>query len=298
MEPMRTTASRRADGERIAALGRCVVFVLAISRLDGVPDSGAAQLEAIHRWTDARGFERLGDLHALKAAQADRATATALFLALTAEEWPVGLVPVFEIEGTNGFELRRLPPVGRENNTEPVFLALPLPDELDTTRIAGRWTCTATRPNGSDAWFAWDLTMLDDRVAGRFDSQSEFRVARLAGGVFRTNQIELVVEYAGESYALIGSWRDGKMRGQWRRKDDSESGAWQATRPPETYPRVPDTEAVPLHEWRHPVDGTRRYTISTKAPGAGWLRTPRPICRVWKPAPATSPGQREPAPKN
>ena len=232
---MRTTASRRLERERFrcVSLGSCFIVALGISRLHAAADLGTAQLQPIYQWIDTRGFERHGDMHALKAAQSDRAAARASFFALTAEEWPAGLVPVFEVEGTNGFELRRLPPVGRENNTEPLFLALPLHDEPDTTRIAGRWSCTATRPSGSDAWFAWDLSALGDRVAGRFDPQSEFRVARLAGGAFRTNQIDLVIEYVGESYALTGAWRDGMMRGQWHREDDSESGTWQATRPPE-----------------------------------------------------------------
>ncbi len=206
--------------------------------------------------------------------------------------WP-GLVPLFGVERDGRFELRRRPPRGQEAFTDPFFYALPLPDETDAARLAGRWQCTATR-NGSESWFVWELTMDGTNVAGRFDAHSDYRVAHLTGGAFHSNRLTLMAEYFMDRYEISGQWRDGAMSGQWRRTDDSENGIWRATREGSAVTNLPALGPVPLHEFRRASDETRRYSTAPLLDEPGWVRVPRPLGLVW-PAPAQSNAPPRPA---
>jgi hypothetical protein len=206
-----------------------------------------------------------------------------VFLAVTTNTWPAGLVPLFAVEKTNRVELRRRAAAGQENSSEPLFFALPPADESAAARIAGRWECLGTRGTGTKEFFGWDLAVEGDSVTGRFDQFTDFRFARIGGGSFRSNRLELRVEYLMDAYLVKGSWHDGKMAGQWTRIDESESGVWEATRPAVILPAV--TNLVALYEWKRD-DGARRYLVETETAGDGWQRAVRPLCRVWR-APTT-----------
>lgn len=207
----------------------------------------------------------------------------AAFLALPPTNWWPELVPVFGVDKEDSFELRRRPPRGQENFTEPLFFALPLRDEPDAARIAGRWECTAKR-DGTENWFAWELTAETDKLAGRFDQGTDYRVAFITGGTFRSNRFTLTVEHNADRYELSGDWRDGALSGDWRHLEHSEKSTWQAKRlsqpPASDNPR----DAVPLYEFRRVADGARRYSVESKLPESGWERQPRPLCRVWRAA--------------
>lgn len=204
------------------------------------------------------------------------------FLAVTTNSWPAGLVPVFLVEKTNRFELRRHAPRGLENSTEPLFFALPLEDEPEASRIAGRWECHATRGDGSEVRLGWELAADAGKVSGRFDQNTDYRFAFVTGGSFRSNRLELHVEHGMDAYLLAGQWRDGRLEGQWRRADDAEQGNWEALRS-ETRP-LPDGEIVALYEWRRASDGALRYGVEKDPVGTDWERMARPLCRVWKAA--------------
>lgn len=203
------------------------------------------------------------------------------FLAVCTNNWPAGLVPVFAIEKTNRVELRRRPALGQENSSEPLFYALPPEDEPDATKIAGRWECLGIRASGTKEFFGWDLSIEGEKVAGRFDQFTDFRFGRIAGGTFRSNQLELRIEYIMDAYLVKGAWRDGKLKGDWTRVDESENGAWEATRPPAALPT--STNLVALYEWRRSTDNARRYLIEGEKLPDTWRRSTRPLCRVWKP---------------
>src|SRR5215204_733041 len=158
------------------------------------------------------------------------------FLAVCTNNWPTGLVPVFAVEKTNRVELRRRPALGQENFSEPLFFALPPDDEPDATKVAGRWECLGIRDTGTKDFFSWDLALEGENVAGRFDQFTDFRFARIAAGSFRSNELQLRVEYMDAVYLVRGAWADGKYKGHWTRAGESETGAWEAARPATALP--------------------------------------------------------------
>lgn len=238
----------------------------------------APTTEPVYRWTHSDGSERFATREQLHLDKRHLTNTAPAFLAVAPGKcWP-GLVALFEVELAGRFELRRRPLRGQESFTDPVFFALPLEDEPVAAKMAGRWEVTATRGSGSEAWFQWELTTEGDKIYGRFDQNADYRVAHLAGGTFRSNQVELVADYMQNKYVLTGEWRDGKMRGTWRETEDAEKGRWEASRVPATSPQ-PTGELVPLYEWQR--EATRRYSIDS--PGPGWTKASRPLCKVWKP---------------
>lgn len=203
------------------------------------------------------------------------------FLALPPTNWWPGLVPVFGVEREDRFELRRTPPRGQENFTEPLFFALPPEDEPDAARIVGRWECSATREGGTESWFTWELTADGDKLAGRFDQGTDYRVASVAGGTFRSNRFTLNIEYNLDRYELTGEWRDGALSGRWRQVGESENGAWEAKRVPQPAATNSFRAAVALHEFRRASGNTRHYSTEPALPETGWERAARPLFRVW-----------------
>jgi hypothetical protein len=238
---------------------------------------------------------RLGSLHhatnsdgALRMVTRDDAAARkwsagpAAFRAVTSATWPEGLVPVFAVEHDDGrWELRRLPPRGTENYTEPLFFALPGEDEPEAAQITGTWNCAATNAIGTKHFLAFELAAERGRIAGRFDQNAEYRVAYIGGGTFASNRFHLLVEYSNDRYTLDGEWRNGALAGKFHQHEGSDRGSWSAERPPR--PELPTAGVLlPLHEWRRDGGDARSYSTGTNAPGPGWVRAPRPLCRVWE----------------
>ena len=203
------------------------------------------------------------------------------FFAVTTNVWPAELVPIFAIEKTNRVELRRRPALGEENSSEPLFYALPPADEPEATKIVGRWECLGVRGTGTREFFGWDLCLEGENVAGRFDQFTDFRFARVVGGTFRSNQFEMRIEYIMDAYLVKGTWREGSMKGEWTRIDESENGTWEATRPRFVVP--PATNLGALYEWRR-GDQARCYRLEDEKLSPEWKRGARPLCRVWKAA--------------
>lgn len=202
----------------------------------------------------------------------------AAFRAVCTNQWLPGLVPMFLVERRGQIELRRRPLRGQENTTEPLFFALPLEDEADAQRLAGRWECNAIRGNNTRADMGWELTMDGTNVVGRFDQYSEYRYAFVTGGTFQSNRLELKVEYISDIYMILGEWQNGQLVGTWRQNNDGEKGTWKAYR--DTVVTFSANGSVALYEFRN---GTaRRYAFEDEKPGAGWERGSRALCRVWR----------------
>ena len=115
---------------------------------------------------------------------------------------------------------------------------------------------------------------------GRFDQNTQYRVAFIAGGTFRSNRIEFRVEYQADVYLLTGRWQDGMMKGEWRQVEQMSRGTWQATRPEQNIPATKNV--VPLYEWRRASDDARRYVVEGERMEPGWERAARPLCLVWR----------------
>lgn len=206
-----------------------------------------------------------------------------LFRAVTIREarWPAGLVPVFEVEREGRFELRRLPPRGRENSTEPLCFILPRADEPDAARLAGWWDIRAVGFDGIKRWLGMELAVDVERVAGRLDQLTDYRFAYVTGGHWRTNTLTLAVEYINDRYELTATWHDGRLSGAWRRTDDADRGTWEAARPEDAPPKPAADDTVPLFEWRR-GDGSRRYALEPGPAGEGWSQVTPPLGRVWR----------------
>ncbi len=204
-----------------------------------------------------------------------------LFMAVAGNEWPTGLVPVFAVVKANRVELRRQGLSGEENSTEPLFFALPPEDEPNAAKVAGRWECRAVRATDSTNFLVWELAAELEKVSGRFNQDSEYRVAFITGGTFRSNRLELRVEYLRDAYVLTGEWQEGKLKGDWRRTDEEERGTWEAIR--EAVRPPPRGEIVGLFEWRRASDNARYYAVEGEEMTTNWERSPRPLCRVWRP---------------
>jgi hypothetical protein len=239
----------------------------------------ALRLEPILQVARAEGHRLINQSmrHVLKNTDQNISTA---FVAVVATEWPANLVPVFAVETAETFELRRLPPRGQENYTEPLFFALPPEDETNALKITGKWSGLAANAQRSNHSPDWELAIDGERVAGRFDPHGEYRVAFMSGGVFRSNRLQLTVEYINDRYILDGVWRHGRLSGTWRQVDESEHGTWEASRPA-SMPRVQGAaNSIPLFEWKRGKE--RRYSVLTNLHETGWQRSGRPLGRVWK----------------
>jgi hypothetical protein len=112
----------------------------------------AAELQPVYRHKDKLVTTEDCDFPKLKTHLEGMA-----FHAVVTNVWPAGLVPIFGIEKTNQFELRRRPARGKEKATEPLFFALPPEDEPDAAKIAGRWELEAVRFSGSKEYPVWEL---------------------------------------------------------------------------------------------------------------------------------------------
>lgn len=227
----------------------------------------------------ADGLERIARADAADSSNAHEKLGPG-FTAIVGDRCPAGLVPIFSVESDGRFELRRLPPRGQENDSEPLFFALPRVNEPHATNIAGVWSCSATNAQGYKHYPEWELAVDGEHVAGRFVPQSEYRVAFITGGTFRSNAFELRVEYNDDRYLLSGHWKSGALAGRWRQLDDSQRGTWHATREPAESFAMPAGEIIALIEWQH--GKRRRYSVETQMSEPGWQRAAEPLCRVWR----------------
>ena len=247
---------------------------LARMKLDPLP------LEPVFQIKEAGGRHRLVTRQELGFEKLEPRLGSPVFLAVITNEWPTGLVPVFGVEKAHEVELRRRSLAGEENTSEPLFFALPPEDETDAAKVAGRWECRAIRNTDSKKFLVWELAAEMEKISGRFDQGTEYRVASIAGGTFRSNRFELRVEYLRDAYVLTGDWRDGKLKGDWRRTDDEEHGTWEAAREEGRPP--PRGEIVRLYEWRRASDNARHYAVEGEKMAADWERSRRALCRVWR----------------
>jgi hypothetical protein len=201
------------------------------------------------------------------------------FRAIVQRDWPSGLLPLFPVEKAGRFELRRLPPKGRENFTDPLFFVLPLPHDTNAARIAGRWAVQSINRENHRHRLNLDLAVDGERVGGRLDQDSDYRFAYVTDGQWRTNHLTLVIEYIRDRYELTADLRNATLTGTWRRTDDTDQGVWEATRlhPPVL---VSAGDSVPLHEWRN-QDGHRRYLTNATTDAPGWHRIDPPLGGVW-----------------
>jgi hypothetical protein len=128
-----------------------------------VPKTASPPIEPVYRLKISDGKQRFLTRGEITVGKLESRVDGMSFLAVCTNDWLPGLVPIFAVEKTNRFELRRRPQRGHENSSEPLFFALPPEDEPNATCIAGRWQCDAVRGDNSKAFLAWELTLDGDR---------------------------------------------------------------------------------------------------------------------------------------
>jgi hypothetical protein len=235
-------------------------------------------LRPIHR-IQVNGQERLDVL-------SEQTNQAGAFYAVVTNQWPSGLAPIFAVELNGKWELRRRPARGQENFTEPLFFALAPADEPNAAKLNGNWSCRAISEDGSKNHPGMELLLEGESVAGRFDPNTDYRFAFITSGRFRADELELRVEYIKDSYVLNGKWSNGRIKGTWVKSDQSDKGTWEGERAPASAATELEPEKskgpVALYEWRRPAEDVKRYELERKDPGKGWVRSERPLCRVWK----------------
>lgn len=209
-------------------------------------------------------------------------TAGIAFHAVVTNTWFPGLVPLFGIQRAGTWQLRRRPPSGQENITEPLFFALPCEDEPEAHRISGKWSLEALRSTDSKAILGWEFAVDRDQLEGRFDQEGEYRYGFITGGNFLSNRVEVRVEYLNDQYLLTGILKEGRLSGDYKHLNGDETGTWQAWRELPTVRPSKLAEIVSLFEWTRSSDNARAYYLEGIKPEGEWQRSPRPLARVWK----------------
>jgi len=274
-EPKSRKAWSHWLARRIAALMWTATLIAAETPAPG--GDAKWRLVPVYR-TENESGERL-TMEDAPGPEAGRTDAPA-FYAVASREWLPGLVPLFSIEKSGRFELRRRPRPAHENFTEPFVFVLPPESEPDASRIAGAWSIEGTRGDGSKIDLGWELSYENGAVVGRFDQAGEYRWASIRAGSFRTNHLELRVEHIAEAYALTGTLRDGFLQGTWKHLGETEEGQWEARRSGTPIRWAGST--AHLYEWTSTATGRKRYTtMPENAPSLEWIRSPQPLGRVW-----------------
>lgn len=269
-----------------------VAFILVTVQISRAVGEDSAGMVKPFPWTTFRlstneaGFERWVPVIQTEKAPPNSGDTAQSFLAVVTEIWPEGLVPIFDIEEKGAVEFRRRPKTGQEGSTEPWFFALPLAHEADARLLSGYWECTATNGLRSKSYFGWQLAMDEKGVMGRFDPTTDFRFAHITGGSFRSNRIELNVEYIADKYHVWGEWRSGRLTGRWRHLEHQEEGTWEGQRPTRRQRVMPHGRTTRLYEWWRIASEVveRRYRLEeSPSPGLGWRRRESPLVQVWQP---------------
>ena len=209
------------------------------------------------------------------------------FRAVTGKTAPPGLVPIFAVETQGRVELRRIPGKGQESFSDPVFFAWPPRRESEAGKVSGRWEALAIREDRSRHRFALELAVDGERVAARFDPDTDYRFAHLTDGRLRHGRLELQVAYLNDYYRLSAERRKDRWVGSWRLEDDSASGPLELWRETPATTAPPRRGVVALHECRTANTPERIYRLADESLPPGWQRVFPPLCEVWKPVNAS-----------
>ena len=206
------------------------------------------------------------------------------FRAVTGKAAPSGLVPIFAAETHGRIELRRIPGKGQESFSDPVFFAWPPRRESESGRVSGRWEALAIREDRSRHRFALELAVDGERVAARFDPDTDYRFAHLTDGRLRHGRLELQVAYLNDHYRLLVERRKDRWVGSWKLEDDSATGPLELWREAPSTKTPPRRGVIALHECRKAGSPERIYRLADDPLPPGWQRVSPPLCEVWRPA--------------
>ena len=209
------------------------------------------------------------------------------FRAVTGKTAPSGLVPIFAVETHGRIELRRIPGKGQESFSDPVFFAWPPRRESEAGNVSGRWEALAIREDRSRHRFALELAVDGERVAARFDPDTDYRFAHLTEGRLERGRLDLQVAYLNDHYLLSAERRKDRWVGSWKLEDDSATGPLELWREAPSTKTPPRRGVIALHECRKAGSPERIYRLADDPLPPGWQRVSPPLCEVWKPGNAS-----------
>ena len=209
------------------------------------------------------------------------------FRAVTGKTAPSGLVPIFAVETHGRIELRRIPGKGLESFSDPVFFAWPPRRESEAGNVSGRWEALAIREDRSRHRFALELAVDGERVAARFDPDTDYRFAHLTEGRLERGRLDLQVAYLNDHYRLLVERRKNRWFGSWKLADDSATGPLELWREAPSTKTPPRRGVIALHECRKAGSPERIYRLADDPLPPGWQRVSPPLCEVWRPGNAS-----------
>jgi hypothetical protein len=131
----------------------------------------------------------------------------------------------------------------------------------------------AIREDRSRHRFALELAVDGERVAARFDPDTDYRFAHLTDGRLQDGRLELQVAYLNDHYRLSAERRKDRWVGSWRLEDDSASGPLELWREASATKAPPRRGTIALHERPEAPNGCTAWPTShCRRGGSGCLR--------------------------
>jgi hypothetical protein len=201
----------------------------------------------------------------------------AAFFAVPPSRTRKGLVPVFQVSSGQGMRLTTGPPSPAEKSKTPLFYALPadpgLPSTLESS-LTGRWACSARTGENDELKFT--LNIVQKGTAVEVTGTEGIK----GTGVYEGGSLSLNLEDATDSYVLTATLRNGQLAGEWKQPNGPEHGTWSGAWLDMTPVEYRSEAVTELYEYKSPA-GALIYSTDP-APGGALVRSPKPLCRVWK----------------
>jgi hypothetical protein len=190
-----------------------------------------------------------------------------------------GLIPIFAAVDEHGTVLRSQA-FSEASSSSPLMYALPaspVPPQV-VRGPSGKWSCTAEIADGTDyASFTLDLRLDGETLRSATSGDTES-----IQGIFKGEQLRLMLKTEDETYALEGELKQSKLRGTWQSQNSvTEHGNWHCERPP-TVQQSESPAIVFLYEYTQIADGSRLYSTDPNLADETLKRSRQPLCRLWR----------------
>jgi hypothetical protein len=152
----------------------------------------------------------------------------------------------------------------------PLFYAL-LAEAPPPDPVTGKWVGKIKELD--DMPFNLDLQRNGERITGTAD------LLVIQKGEFKQGRLYLELSDEEDTYALTAVIQQDKMTGRWKSVKAEDTGEWSAERAQAADLQSPDI--APLYEYRDST-GAGLYSADPAFRAAGFRRSARPLCRVWR----------------
>lgn len=200
------------------------------------------------------------------------------FFAVPSDRRREGLIPIFATMHKGEVILWSETVIGRREQVQPLFYALPAALTTSGLKLSGRWQCMSKDQYGFEMLFT--LKMQAEGEGVKAISLQENIV--ISNAWFKHGKLKLNVKHNETAYILIASLKRGKLTGKWEECSTDKKGIWEGKRVDFAYRQAASSEVIPLFEYCGEKRHTRRYSTSPDLKDKTLTRSPDPICRVWR----------------